>query len=234
MHAGRHQAMPDTVAVKVVDAVRFRNIRDVDQMRNELAVMQALRHPHIIDLLDVAFHANRFYIVLECAKGGDLKGHIRAQVRAPLCAAWQAPARAGPSPGPTATRSSADGARALAGGGPPERGGGAAHLPAVCFGARVLPAPARVPPRPQAGEHPAGRQQELQDRGLRPRVGRRPGHAAAGVLRHPRLLRPGALLQQLRAGLRGLPGGCVERGRRAIRMPHRLPAVLERCGHPYA
>lgn len=44
--------------------------------------MQALRHSHIIDLLDVVFHANRFYIVLECATGGDLKDHIRSQVRA--------------------------------------------------------------------------------------------------------------------------------------------------------
>lgn len=42
--------------------------------------VQALRHSHIIDLLDVVFHANRFHIVLECATGGDLKDHIRAQV----------------------------------------------------------------------------------------------------------------------------------------------------------
>eukprot|EP00892_Ulva_mutabilis_P000343 jgi/Ulvmu1/10309/UM060_0111.1 len=79
VHIGRHCGFPDTVAVKVVDAVRFRNIQDVDQMRNELAVMQALRHPHIIDLLDVIFHTNRFYIVLECANGGDLKRYIRSQ-----------------------------------------------------------------------------------------------------------------------------------------------------------
>ena len=39
--AGKLAGTPGTVAVKVVDAARFRNIRDVDQMRNELAVMQA-------------------------------------------------------------------------------------------------------------------------------------------------------------------------------------------------
>lgn len=42
--AGQLVGAAGTVAVKVVDAARFRNIRDVDQMRNELAVMQA-RHP---------------------------------------------------------------------------------------------------------------------------------------------------------------------------------------------
>lgn len=71
------------VAVKVLNSQQFRNIRDVDSVRNELGVMQALRHPHIIDMLDVVYKDGKFYIILECANGGDVKDYIREQAR--LC-----------------------------------------------------------------------------------------------------------------------------------------------------
>jgi serine/threonine protein kinase len=70
------------VAVKVLNSQQFRNIRDIDAVRNELGVMQSLRHPHIIDMLDVVFRDGKFYIILECATGGDVKDYIREQVRA--------------------------------------------------------------------------------------------------------------------------------------------------------
>ena len=51
------------------------------QVRNELGVMQSLRHAHIIDMLDVVYRDGKFYIILECAGGGDVKGYLQAQVR---------------------------------------------------------------------------------------------------------------------------------------------------------
>lgn len=72
--------MDALAAVKVLNSQQFRNIRDVDSVRNELGVMQSLRHPHIIDMLDVVFRDGKFYIILELATGGDVKDYIREQV----------------------------------------------------------------------------------------------------------------------------------------------------------
>lgn len=85
-HAAQVQGIADLVAVKVMDTKQFRNIRDVDQVRNELGVMQSLRHPHIIEMLDVVVEDSKLYIILECANGGDLHDHIRAQARPRCCA----------------------------------------------------------------------------------------------------------------------------------------------------
>lgn len=55
--------------MKVVNCRSFRDLRDLDAMRNEIAVMATLRHPHIIDLLDSAYVDDRIFIVLEFAPG---------------------------------------------------------------------------------------------------------------------------------------------------------------------
>lgn len=63
---GRHAPTPFTrprpphrpdelVAVKSVDATRFRSIAEIEQIQEEMAVLSSLRHPNIIRLLDVHF-----------------------------------------------------------------------------------------------------------------------------------------------------------------------------------
>jgi serine/threonine protein kinase len=72
----------------LLNSQQFRNIRDVDAVRNELGVMQSLRHPNIIDMLDVIYRDGKFYIILECANGGDMRDYIVAQVRGFEAYAW--------------------------------------------------------------------------------------------------------------------------------------------------
>jgi serine/threonine protein kinase len=74
--AGQLAGRPGLVAVKVLDTKQFRNIHDIDTVGNELGVMQTLRHPNIIEMIDVIFREPRFYITLELADGGDLREWI--------------------------------------------------------------------------------------------------------------------------------------------------------------
>jgi serine/threonine-protein kinase HSL1, negative regulator of Swe1 kinase len=74
--AGQLAGTPGLVAVKVLDTKQFRNIHDIDVVGNELGVMQTLRHPNIIEMVDVIFRESRFYIILELADGGDLRDWI--------------------------------------------------------------------------------------------------------------------------------------------------------------
>ena len=67
--AGKQKGFETTVAVKVVNCRTFRDLRDLDAMRNEISVMATLRHPHIIDLLDSTYVGDRIFIVLEFAPG---------------------------------------------------------------------------------------------------------------------------------------------------------------------
>ncbi len=49
------RAPDELVAVKSVDATRFRSIAEIEQIQEEMAVLSSLRHPNIIRLLDVHF-----------------------------------------------------------------------------------------------------------------------------------------------------------------------------------
>lgn len=69
------------MAVKVLEVAQLRGISDIDAVRNELAVMQTLRHEHIIAMHDALFEDGAIYVVLECASGGDLRGYLLAHVR---------------------------------------------------------------------------------------------------------------------------------------------------------
>jgi serine/threonine protein kinase len=78
--AGRLKGLEGTVAVKVVNSMKFRDLRDLDAIRNEIAVMASMRHPHIIECLDSEYRGDKIFIVLEFARGGDLKEYIHREV----------------------------------------------------------------------------------------------------------------------------------------------------------
>lgn len=63
--------------MKSVDATRFRNIAEIDQIQEEMSVLASLKHPHIIRLFDVHFQNNTFFLVMEFAGGGSLVHFMR-------------------------------------------------------------------------------------------------------------------------------------------------------------
>lgn len=68
----------ELVAVKILDATRFRSISEIEQVQEEMSVLSSLKHPHIIRLYEVLFIANVFYLVMELGSGGSLMTYVRA------------------------------------------------------------------------------------------------------------------------------------------------------------
>jgi serine/threonine protein kinase len=69
----------DLVAIKAVDATRFRSITEIEQVQEEMAVLAQLKHPNIIRLLEVHFINNCFYFVMEYASCGSMVQYIYGQ-----------------------------------------------------------------------------------------------------------------------------------------------------------
>lgn len=76
---GKNTQTDEIVAVKTVDASKFRSIADIEQMEEEMRVLSALKHPYIIRLLDVSFSNQTFFLVMEYASGGSLVKYIYNQ-----------------------------------------------------------------------------------------------------------------------------------------------------------
>ncbi|CAD7702489.1 unnamed protein product, partial [Ostreobium quekettii] len=62
----------EIVAVKIIDAGKFRSISEIEQIQEEISVLSNLKHPSIIRLLDVHFIDSVFYFIMEFASGGSL------------------------------------------------------------------------------------------------------------------------------------------------------------------
>lgn len=65
------------VAIKIIDKNRARKDRYVSKnMRREARLLQMIRHPHIVQLLEIVETSQSYYLVFEFADGGDLMDHI--------------------------------------------------------------------------------------------------------------------------------------------------------------
>ena len=133
-------------------------------VERELVNHRSLMHPNIIAFREVFVTGTHLGIVMEYAAGawryrlgclgwGWGRGAVSARARGVLLPALHTPAA--PSlPPPLFRRRTLRPHRARR---PLRRGRGALFFPAARVRRRVLPRRGRVPPRPQAGEHAAGR-----------------------------------------------------------------------------
>eukprot|EP01063_Lacrimia_lanifica_P009771 TRINITY_DN16652_c0_g1_i1.p1 TRINITY_DN16652_c0_g1~~TRINITY_DN16652_c0_g1_i1.p1 ORF type:complete len:576 (+),score=240.90 TRINITY_DN16652_c0_g1_i1:158-1885(+) len=60
------------VAVKIIDANKYKTPEKEEWLRREVAVLRRLDHPNIVELIEVLQVADRIYIVLEYVDGGEL------------------------------------------------------------------------------------------------------------------------------------------------------------------
>ncbi|XP_019647797.1 PREDICTED: serine/threonine-protein kinase par-1-like [Branchiostoma belcheri] len=74
---GLHTVTGEKVAIKVIDKKSAREDAYISRnLRREGRLMQLLRHPNIVQLLEILETENSYYLVLELCEGGDLMEHI--------------------------------------------------------------------------------------------------------------------------------------------------------------
>eukprot|EP00058_Branchiostoma_floridae_P004288 XP_002589776.1 hypothetical protein BRAFLDRAFT_90449 [Branchiostoma floridae] len=74
---GLHAVTGEKVAIKVIDKKTAREDAYISRnLRREGRLMQLLRHPNIVQLLEILETENSYYLVLELCEGGDLMEHI--------------------------------------------------------------------------------------------------------------------------------------------------------------
>ncbi|CAI5533277.1 unnamed protein product [Closterium sp. Naga37s-1] len=64
------------VAIKVMDKDRILQHRMADQIKREVSIMKMVRHPNIVQLIEVLASRNKIFMVLEFAAGGELFDRI--------------------------------------------------------------------------------------------------------------------------------------------------------------
>jgi serine/threonine protein kinase len=75
----------ESVAIKVLDKEKILKHKVVEQIKLEISTMKLVKHPNIVQLLEVLASKTEIYIVLEFVTGGELFDKIdiyRCVVRA--------------------------------------------------------------------------------------------------------------------------------------------------------
>src|SRR5436190_13211140 len=70
------------VAIKLLNPAEFNDPEIAERFLEEARQLAALRHEHIVSVLDLEQDANRLFIVLEYMPGGDLQTNPSAPLRA--------------------------------------------------------------------------------------------------------------------------------------------------------
>lgn len=69
-------------ACKVISKQKFaKNAAGIDQLRREIDILKTVKHPNIIEFVDVFESRQQLYIVMELASGGELFDHIENKSR---------------------------------------------------------------------------------------------------------------------------------------------------------
>ena len=66
------RALDEIVAVKVVDATKFRSIAEIELIQDEIRALSSVKHENIVNLREVLFEDHVFYFVMDFASGGSL------------------------------------------------------------------------------------------------------------------------------------------------------------------
>ncbi|GJP51132.1 hypothetical protein CLOM_g10299 [Closterium sp. NIES-68] len=80
---GQHVESGRRVAIKVMDKDKILRHRMADQIKREVSIMKMVRHPNIVQLIEVLASRSKIFMVLEFAAGGELFDKIVYRGRLP-------------------------------------------------------------------------------------------------------------------------------------------------------
>ena len=64
------------MAVKILEKNMIVNEDDINRVNREVRILKSIRHPHIIQLLDLIETEDYIYLIMEYAKNGELFEYI--------------------------------------------------------------------------------------------------------------------------------------------------------------
>lgn len=77
----RHIETGLSVAIKILDKEKILKHKMVEQIKREISTMKLVKHPYVVQLLEVMASRTKIYIVLEYVTGGELFNKIAEQGR---------------------------------------------------------------------------------------------------------------------------------------------------------
>eukprot|EP00899_Mesostigma_viride_P000607 jgi/Mesvir1/10547/Mv21778-RA.2 len=78
VYVAKSSSSGETVAIKSVDTAAFRSVGEIDQINDEIRILETIKHPNVISLLEVLYINEVIFFVMEYASGGSLVSRIRA------------------------------------------------------------------------------------------------------------------------------------------------------------
>ncbi|KAL9227780.1 hypothetical protein vseg_003431 [Gypsophila vaccaria] len=72
VHHARDMRSGQSVAIKIVSRPKVEKLNMTSRVKREVAIMQRLRHPNIIRIIEVLATKTKVHIIMEYAKGGEL------------------------------------------------------------------------------------------------------------------------------------------------------------------
>ncbi len=79
VYRAEHVLIERIVAIKLLLQVHFYSEVDRDSFIKEARVLETLKHPHILHLLDVGIEEELLYLITDFAAGGSLEGYLQRQ-----------------------------------------------------------------------------------------------------------------------------------------------------------
>jgi 5'-AMP-activated protein kinase catalytic alpha subunit len=73
---GTHILTGETVAVKILERERIKEIADVERVAREIHILKRVQHPHIIQLYEIIETPHHLFLIMEYCSGGELFDHI--------------------------------------------------------------------------------------------------------------------------------------------------------------
>lgn len=79
----KHSLTGQTVAIKILEKDRIREIADVKRVSREIKILKRVRHENVVQLYEVVDAPKHIFLVMEHTNGGELFGHIVRKRRLP-------------------------------------------------------------------------------------------------------------------------------------------------------
>lgn len=69
------------MAVKILEKSRIRDQADIERIVREIKILKEIRHDNIVKLFEIVENADKIYLIMEYASGGELFDYIVSRER---------------------------------------------------------------------------------------------------------------------------------------------------------